>query len=365
MTLRVILNLSQRLKPRARSSFAADLKISVMKHLFYFLTILTTLFLHACSIGLKPVADSVELELEDALTRGLDGIVVCVHKEGVNDLYSAGWNNRENQVPSDPEAYFKIASISKLYIAAATAKLVAAEQLTLDKSLAEYLPELADRIEYADEITLKMMVQHRSGIPNYSDDPDYPWATPPQSNDEALAFALDKPAEFKPNKKYRYSNTNYLLIGEILDKTLGYSHHEFIQTELLDRLDLHHTHSLMKDVDIDSVTSGYAVGYEYDIKYNDFTQPGGSMVATAGDVAIFLRALIDGSLFDGDEAEIYASIYVYEHTGLVPGYCSIAKYHEALDAVVVQFVNTSGEDTWFKTEKVYNRVIRILEKEAK
>ncbi len=74
------------------------------------------------------------------------------------------------------------------------------------------------------------------------------------------------------------------------------------------------------------------------------------MVATAQDVGIFLRALNDGSLLNHDEQAIYSSIYVYEHTGLLPGYQSIARYHKDMDTVVILFVNTSGGNSWTKLE---------------
>ncbi len=105
---------------------------------------------------------------------------------------------------------------------------------------------------------------------------------------------------------------------------------------------------------------GYFVGYDPDIKGNDYIHPGGSMVATIRDVGIFLRALNDGSLFNDDEQAIYSSIYEYGHTGLLPGYSSIARYHKEIDAVVVQFVNTSGGNSWTMTEIVYNRIVKIL-----
>jgi hypothetical protein len=81
------------------------------------------------------------------------------------------------------------------------------------------------------------------------------------------------------------------------------------------------------------------------------------MVATAQDVGIFLRALNNGSLFDEGEQEIYSSIYVYEHTGLLPGYQSIANYHKDIDAVVIQFVNTTGGFHWITAEIVYSRIV--------
>ena len=312
---------------------------------------------------LAPLPDTVQQQVTEAVDHGLDGIIVYIDQPGAAPtLYSAGWKNRKTQVPADPQALFKIASISKLYIAVASTKLVSDHRLSLDDTLAELLPELVGRIENAEHITLKLLLQHRSGIPNYSDHPDFPWDNPP-TNKEALELVLDKPADFQPDKKYRYSNTNYLLIGEILDNALGYSHHQYIKQEILKPLGLNNTYSLLNEVDLEDVMSGYYVGYENDIKFNDFINPGGSMVATAQDVGIFLRALNDGSLLSEDEQAIYSSIYEYEHTGLLPGYSSIARYHHDTDTVVIQFVNTSGGITWTITEIIYNRINQILHRQ--
>ncbi len=312
------------------------------------------------ALWISPLSDSVQEEVENAINHGLDGIIVYVDQAGETSLYSAGWNNRDDQMEADPESLFKIASISKLYIAVAAAKMVDAKMLSLDDSLAVLFPEHAGSIENSDQITLRMMLQHRSGIPNFTDQADYPWTDPPKNNEDTLQLILGLPADFDPNQKYNYSNTNYLLIGMIMDKTLGYSHHQYIKDEILTPLNLNNTYSLLKEVDLNDVMSGYFVGYDGDIKYNDFVNPGGSMIATAEDVGIFLRALNDGSLLSDDEQAIYSEIYQYEHTGLLPGYQSIAKYHKDIDAIVVQFVNTSGGDSWSKSERVYNRIIRIL-----
>eukprot|EP01093_Parvamoeba_rugata_P001623 TRINITY_DN11_c0_g1_i6.p2 TRINITY_DN11_c0_g1~~TRINITY_DN11_c0_g1_i6.p2 ORF type:complete len:348 (-),score=47.77 TRINITY_DN11_c0_g1_i6:74-1117(-) len=312
---------------------------------------------------LTPLPDTVQEQVNDAIGYGLDGMIVYVEQAGKPpQFYAAGWQDRKNKIPANPKSLFRIASISKLYVAVAVAKLVNDNQLSLDKTLADYMPELVGRIENADKITLRMMVQHRSGIPNYTDSPDF-WINDYSKNiKESLDLVLDTPADFKPDKKYRYSNTNYLLIGDILDKTLGYSHHQFIKKEILMLLGLNHTYSLLSEVNLDDVMSGYAVDYEPDLKPNDFVSPAGSMVATAQDVGIFLKALNDGSLLTDKEQAIYSSIYVYEHTGLLPGYSSIAKYHKDIDAVVVQFVNTSGGYSWNVSEKINNRIVKILKR---
>jgi len=79
-------------------------------------------------------------------------------------------------------------------------------------------------------------------------------------------------------------------------------------------------------------------------------------------VGIFLRALKEGSLFDEKEQEIYSSIYVFEHEGLVPGYQIIAKYLKGIDTVVIQFMNTTNFSgySWNLSQIIYHRIAKIL-----
>ena len=308
-----------------------------------------------------PLPDSIQKQVDKAEDYGFDGIIVCINKKG-NELefYTSGYKNRENKIPADPNSLFKIASVSKLYNALAVAKLVNAGKLSLEKTLADYLPELKGRIEYADKITLRMLVQHRSGIPNFTDTYMY-WAAPKETTDEQLALVLDKPANFKPNEDYEYSNTNYLLLGRIMNRVLGYDKFEYIQKEILDPLNLKNTFSSIQDVSIDDVMSGYYVGYDKDLK----TENVGSMLATAEDLSKFIRALNDGTVFSNEkEQEIYSSIYEYGHTGLIPGYQTIAKYHKDLDMVVIQFTNTVNFEgyNWNMSEIMYNRILKIVKK---
>ena len=308
-----------------------------------------------------PLPDTVQEQLDEAIGYGFDGMIVYVDQGGKPpEFYAAGWHDRKKKIPAYPQALFKIASITKLYVAVATAKLVKAERLSLDKTLAEYFPELAQRIENADKITLRMMVQHRSGIPNFVDHPDY-WIKPPKNKQETLEYALDLPADFEPGEDYGYSNTNYMLISDLIDKVVGTSHQQYIKEEILVPLGLKNTFGSLSEVNIDEVMSGYYVGFEEDFK----TEDTGLMLATAEDVGIFLRALNDGSVFNEGEQEIYSSIYEYEHTGLLVGYQSIAKYHKDMDAVVIQFNNTTNFDgyDWSLAEIFYSRIVKIVHRE--
>ncbi|WP_421824412.1 serine hydrolase domain-containing protein [Flagellimonas oceanensis] len=306
-----------------------------------------------------PLPDTVQEQADEAIGHGFDGMIVYVDQAGKPPQYIAsGWHDRESKIRAKPDALFKIASISKLYDAVAVTKLVRDGRLSLDKTVADYLPELVGRIENVEEITLRLLIQHRSGIPNFTDAPNF-WAAPTQSFEESLALVLDKPANFEPGKDYEYCNTNYLLINKIMDDALGYDNFQFIQEKILKPMNLNHTYGSLSEVDLDDVMSGYHVGHPFDLKADDH-----GMVATAEDVGIFLRALNDGALFAPGEQEIYTSIYEYEHGGWVPGYQSFAKYHKDLDAVTVEFYSTTDSKlyNWNLSEIINNRIVKILKK---
>jgi len=304
-----------------------------------------------------PLPDTVQEQVDEAIGHGFDGMIVYVDQAGKPpEHYTGGWKDRKNKIPADPKSLFKIASISKLYTAVAATKLVKEKRLSFDKTLADYLPDLRGRIENAEEITLRMMIQHRSGIPNFTDNPDY-WENEQENGQNALDFALDLPASFKPNEGYEYSNTNYLLLRRIMDDVLGYSHNRYIKEKILTPLGLKNTFFSITEVDLDNVMSGYYVGYEEDFKAREY-----GMLATAEDVGIFLRALNDGSVFDEGEKEIYP--YEYSHGGLVVGYQSLAEYHKDIDAIVVQFINTTDFNgyEWNLSEITINRIVKIIRK---
>lgn len=340
-------------------------KVSWPRHIARSLVVFAVLVgLSGCTLILPLPAETMDEELGRAIDKGFDGIIVHVEQTGKTASYSAGWDDRANLVPADPNSLFKIASISKLYVAAAAAMLVTDGTLSLDGTLNDYLPDVAPRIEHSSKITLRMLLQHRSGIPDFVYHPDF-YSTDIVENDDTYPFVLDQPADFEPDSHYGYSNSNYFLIGEIMDDALGGTHHRYIRDELLTPLGLTDTYSLQRDVDLDDVMKGYMVGVDDGDTFWEWehVQPSGSMLATAADVAAFVRALVAGTLFTPAEQDIYTSVYVYEHTGWLPGYTSIVRYHSDIDAVVVMFVNTSSDELfWIDLERVYDRVVHVLER---
>ena len=307
-----------------------------------------------------PLPDSVQEQADQAIDHGFEGVIVYVGQAGKEPQFIAsGWHERDLKIPADPHALFKIASISKLYDAVAVTKLVGDGRLSLDKTIADYLPELQGRIENADKITLRLMIQHRSGMPNFTDAPRF-WEAPTETYEESLALIDGLPANFEPGEDYEYCNTNYLLINKIMDDVLGYDNFQFIQEEILNPLHLKNTYGSLKEVDMNKVMSGYHVGHPLNLKEDEH-----GMLATAEDAGTFLRALNDGSLFEPGEQEIYTSIYEYEHGGWVPGYQSFAKYHKDLDAVVIEFYSTTDAKLlyWNLSEIINSRIVKILKKQ--
>ena len=306
-----------------------------------------------------PLPETIQEQADEAISHGFDGIIVYVDQAGQQPQYfTAGWHDRDSKIPAKPDALFKIASISKLYDAVAVTKLVSDGRLSLDKTIADYLPVFSGRIENSDKITLRLMIQHRSGIPNFTDAPNF-WANPTETFEESLALIQGKTANFEPGEEYEYCNTNYLLINKIMDDELGYGNFKFIQEEILTPLNLNNTFSSLSRVNLEDVMSGYHVGYPSDLKTNDY-----GMHATAEDVGTFLRALNDGSLFEPGEQEIYSSVYEYDHSGWVPGYQSFAKYHKDIDAVIVVFYSTTDPKlyNWNLSEIINNRIVKIIRK---
>jgi CubicO group peptidase (beta-lactamase class C family) len=286
-------------------------------------------------------ATTVQDVLDDAVKNGIDGIFVYIEQSNkINESYVSGLQDKVTQLPADANSLFKIASISKLFIAVSAVKVIAQEQLSLNDTLASLLPELADRIENSNTITVEYLIQHRSGIADFDSQTGFDWQNAHIDIDRTLLYALDKPADFPPDSQYEYSNTNYLLLAKILDKALGYSHQVYIRENILNPLDMNNTYLSLSEIDMSLLVKGYWDNIERSMQ--DYVIPGGSMISNVKDIAIFIRALNTGTLLTPSEKNIYSSVYWFNHSGWLPGYQSIASFDKQKDTVVVQFINTTG-----------------------
>ncbi len=304
-------------------------------------------------------AMTIQEAIDNGVNKGVDGIFIYVDQASESPVTtSAGIQDRRSSEPAVPESLFKIASVSKLFIAVTVTKLIHQNILRQDDTLAMWLPTLVGRISNTNIITLRNMLQHRSGIPDFDSQRGFSWQLPQTDIDQTLEYALDLPADFVPDARYEYSNTNYLLLAKVIDSALGYSHRTHIQDFILMPLGMTDTYSLLAEIDSDLMVRGY--WEDKDRTEQDYVIPGGSMISTVKDTAVFLRSLATGSLMSVEERRLYTSLYFLRHSGWLPGYQSIARYEPDIDTVIVLFVNNTGDDSEIVIESTYNTVLSIL-----
>ena len=137
-----------------------------------------------------------------------------------DDLYVKAYGDAKlaPKTPATPEMRYKIASNSKQIAAAAVMVLVQEGKLSLDDNVARFLPTLTR----ANEITLRMLLSHTSGYQDY-----YPldYVAPFMQQDVSATDILDHwakmPLDFEPGTRWQYSNTNYVIVGQIIEKITG------------------------------------------------------------------------------------------------------------------------------------------------
>lgn len=304
-------------------------------------------------------ASSLQDAIDQAVRRGVDGAVLAVlQSDGTLTTRVAGSQNRSAGIAMDAASIFKMASVSKLYVAAAVVQLEQQGMLSLSDTIATHLPAIAPRIENSERITMRMLLRHRSGVPDFDSQSGFSWRSAHPDNATTLAFALDKPADFAPDAREEYSNTNYLLLGMIMDAVLGYSHHVQIQDFILNPLGLGDTYHRQTDIGDRQLVRGYWDGD--DTTTLQYGIPGGSMLATSADIAVFLDALATGKIFDADGQQSYESVYWLRHTGWLPGYQTYARYEPSVNATVVVHVNNTGGTSEDIIEDTYNAVLNVL-----
>jgi CubicO group peptidase (beta-lactamase class C family) len=147
------------------------------------------------------------------------GVSVAVVENGrLAYVRAFGMADLENQRPATVETRYAIGSISKQFTAAALLLLQEQGKLSLDDCVSKYFPDLTR----ANEITIRQLLSHTSGYEDYAPQ-DYivPEWTQPTSPAAILARWAKKPLNFEPGAKWQYSNTNYVLAGEIFEKVAG------------------------------------------------------------------------------------------------------------------------------------------------
>jgi D-alanyl-D-alanine carboxypeptidase len=206
------------------------------------------------------------------------------------------------------DAQFRIASITKMFTATVVLQLVEEDRLALDGQIIDYLPDFG----HDQRITVRHLLNHTSGIPDYGRtkefnegliaDRDRHWTT-----EEVLALVAGVRPDFAPGTDYLYSNTGYILLGQVIEAVTGSTWAVEVRRRILEPLLLTHTFVAGMEPVPDGVLPGYVdIDMDGDVENVETGDPwtslettedaAGAMVSTAGDLAVFAQALFGGQL---------------------------------------------------------------------
>jgi D-alanyl-D-alanine carboxypeptidase len=191
---------------------------------------------------------------------------------------------------------YRIGSITKMFTATMIFQLVEEGKIKLNTTLDTYFPEIPN----ATKITIGNMLYHRSGLHNLTDDPEYMgYMTKPKTEAEMVAIIAKYKVDFEPDVKTSYSNSNYILLGYILEKITKQPYSVILKSRITNKAGLNDTYVGKKT----SLTENECYSYKFNNKWiqepeTDMSIPGGAgaIVSTPTDLTKFIEALFTKKL---------------------------------------------------------------------
>lgn len=296
---------------------------------------------------------------------GINGKIIFQKAYGLAD---EEWN-----VPNTTTTEFRIASLTKQFTAACILLLQERGRLKVQDPISRYLPGLPAAWR---TITIHQLLTHTSGIPNYTDSPQFSrlrrtGATP----QEMIALVTDQPLDFQPGSRWHYSNTGYILLGMIVEKTSDQPYAEFLKSNIFASLGMTGSgYDRASDI-IKERASGYDIkgGAISNADFIDMTIPyaAGGIYSTAEDLYRWNEALAqEGKLLSADslkqmfteypEATYQGQHYgygvvinrqkfaklLYYHGGGVNGFSSSIQRYPTERVCIVVLSNLSSYKPW-------------------
>jgi len=287
------------------------------------------------------------------------GAVTLIVRNG--ELTTAALGNADaDGTPLARETPFRVGSISKPFVATMILQLVDDGAIDLDDPLGTYLPD----VPLGADITIRQLLSHQSGLPNYTDDPaflpavlsDYTHSYEPA---EILGFVSDDPTD--PSGTFAYSNTNYVLLGMLIERVDGTTINDALQSRIAEPLGLANTAFVGRGVpDPVGLASFWSFGLnagEASAEYESVASSAwaaGALVSTVDDLATFFMSLFEGDLISEValtemtdtgtsgyglglfQAQLGLGNPGFAHNGAIPGYsCTMGIAPASGDLLVI------------------------------
>lgn len=247
-----------------------------------------------------------QYDFSGSILISVDGVSLCE--------YSRGFADKSNATPNTSYTKIELGSVTKQFTATAIMLLQEQGKLSVYDTVDKYIPEYV----LADQMTIENLLNMMSGIPDYLNSMIYLNnideidMTEPVTFDSVLRFANANGLEFTPGTTFEYSNTNYMLLGEIIARQSGMTYEEFIEQNILEPLDMTNTTMNMNDAD----AVGYLIdGSEGDESDTTYFGAAGEMASCVVDMNKWLNGLTEGKIIS--ESSLYQMLY---NSGMGYGY---------------------------------------------
>jgi D-alanyl-D-alanine carboxypeptidase len=310
-----------------------------------------------------PSSDDLDAVLVDALGEQHGGIAALSIRDGVTTTAVAGVANAAGD-PIGADTPFRVGSISKPVVATMVLQLVDEESVDLDDTLSTYLPNTP----IGGDVPIRMLLNHSSGLPNYTDQSSFVSDVFEDRNrvftpDEILAWVKDAATD-EPGERFAYSNTNYILLGQLIEHVTGTDLDIALQQRISEPLGLEATRfAAVATANPDHLAAPWS-STEFegdpDAAYESFASAAwsaGSLTSTTGELAIFFDAVFAGQLISPDALDEMteagpdgyglglgildhpSGTRFYGHDGGIPGYASFAAFDPNTGDTVVVLTN--------------------------
>ena len=257
----------------------------------------------------KPKFDQLDefLKILSNNDKLMGSLAITKHNEEIFSK-AVGYLDVSAKVKNNSNTRFRIGSITKTFTAVMIFQLVDENKLKLDTPLAQFFPKIPN----AAKINISNLLNHSSGIFNITNDADFSnWITTPSTPELMLSRISSHQADFEPGAQTEYSNTNYILLGYIIEALDGQSYASSLQRRIVDKIGLKET-SYGRPIEIQNNESRgyYKVKDAWEVNQEtDMSNPGGAgaIVSTPSDLNKFMNALFNGELISESSFKIMKS----------------------------------------------------------
>ncbi len=258
---------------------------------------------------------------------------------------SIGFSDVESEKKANSNSKYRIGSVSKTFTAVLVLKAVEENKLKLNQTIDKFFPT----IKNSSKITIENLLNHRSGIHDFTEDKSYlSWLTQPKSETEMVKIITEAGSDFEPNSKASYSNSNYVLLSYILEKSFKKQYSELLQKYIVKSVGLENTFLGNKIKIGNNECKSYTFKGSWKLENEtDISIPlgAGGIVSTPNDLIKFCNALFNGKVLKKESIEVMKNFkdgyglglfkipfgykISYGHNGSIDGFSSIFGYFPA------------------------------------